>query len=215
MHTDAVQTVGKVPVSVDDLNVDLLSLSAHKLYGPKGVGALYVRGGTTLHPLLHGGHQERGLRAGTENVPGVVGLAAAAGIAVTEMADESTRLAALTSRLENGLTERIPDIVINGHRDRRLPGTTSIGFRFIEGESVVLALDMEGVAVSTGSACTSEDASPSHVLTAMGVTSQVAQGTVRFGLGRHTAERGVDHVLSVLPKIVERLRAISPLKRNN
>ena len=212
-HTDAVQSVGKIPVDVESLGVDILAISAHKFYGPKGAGALYIRRGVTFDPLSHGGSHEWGMRAGTENVPGIVGLAKALDICVSGIEVEGERLRSLTRRLEDGIIERIPDVSINGDREHRIPGTTNIAFRAVEGESVVLALDMEGIAASTGSACTTDDAEPSHVLSAMGVSSNVAQGSVRFGLGRHNTEDEVDRVVGVLPGIVERLRAMSPLYR--
>jgi cysteine desulfurase len=211
-HTDAVQAIGKIPVDVDALGVDLLSLSAHKLYGPKGVGALYVRAGTRMHPLVHGGSHERGMRAGTENVPGIVGLGKAVELAVDEMEIETARLTPLRDRLEKTLLSEISGVALNGHREKRIPSTANLSFLFVEGESIVLSLDMEGVAVSTGSACTTDAAGPSHVLAAMGIKPNVAQGSVRFGLGRHTREADVDRVLSLMPGIVERLRAISPLR---
>jgi len=209
-HTDAVQSVGKVPVKVDELGVDLLSLSAHKFYGPKGVGALYVRPGTSVSPIAFGGQQERGLRPGTENVPGIVGLATALEIAVDEMDETIERLRTLTARLTSGILESIPDVIVNGDENHRIPGTANVSFPGVEGESIVLGLDMEGIAVSTGSACTTDAVGPSHVLAAMGLTPNAAQGSVRFGLGRHTTEPDIDHVLSVLPEVVKRLRAMSP-----
>ncbi|MBD3349066.1 MAG: aminotransferase class V-fold PLP-dependent enzyme [Candidatus Eisenbacteria bacterium] len=212
-HTDAVQAVGKVRVDVEELGVDFLSLSAHKLYGPKGVGALYARSGVRFDPLCHGGAHERGRRAGTENVPGIVGLARALRIAIDGIPSESDRLAALTRRLEDGIASRIPDVTIHSHKAPRIPGTTNVAFHFVEGESIVLALDMEGVAVSTGSACTTDTAEPSHVLAAMDVPPNTAQGSVRFGLGRHTTEEEIDRVLELLPGIVDRLRRMSPLYR--
>jgi cysteine desulfurase len=212
-HTDAVQGVGKIPVDVEELKVDLLAMSAHKIYGPKGVGALYVRRGVTFDPLAHGGSHEWGVRPGTENVPGIVGLAKAIELCVEGLEEERARLEALTRRLEDGILEHVPDVSINGDRERRIPGTTNVAFHAVEGESVVLALDMEGIAASTGSACTTDNAEPSHVLSAMGVPSNVAQGSVRFGLGRHNTEAEVDRVVEVLPGIVERLRSMSPLYR--
>jgi cysteine desulfurase len=212
-HTDAVQGVGKIPVDVEALGVDMLAMSAHKFYGPKGVGALFVRRGATFDPLSHGGSHEWGVRPGTENVPGIVGLATALEICVAGIDEEQARLTSLTRRLEEGVLDRIPDTSINGLRAPRIPGTTNIAFRAVEGESVVLALDMEGVSASTGSACATDDAEPSHVLSAMGIPSNVAQGSVRFGLGRHNTEAEVDHVIGLLPGIVERLRAMSPLYR--
>ncbi len=209
-HSDAVQAVGKVPVNVDALGVDLLSLSAHKFHGPKGVGALYVRPGTRVTAISYGGQQERGLRPGTENVPGIVGLATALSIAVEEMPETMARLKTMTDRLSAGILERIDGVIVNGDEQHRIPGTANLSFPGIEGESIVLGLDMEGVAVSTGSACTTDAVGPSHVLAAMGLSPNVAQGSVRFGLGRRTVDEDVDHVLAVLPGIVERLRAMSP-----
>lgn len=212
-HTDAVQSVGKVPVDVGSLGVDLLSLSAHKFYGPKGVGALYVRPGTRFDPLAHGGSHEWGLRPGTENVPGIVGLATALDLALGDLGRESERLRGLTARLEDEIVAAIPEVSVNGHPELRIPGTTNIAFHYVEGESIVLALDMEGIAVSTGSACTTGLAEPSHVLSAMGVAPEIAQGSIRFGLGRENTSEDVDRVLAVLPAIIERLRAMSPLYR--
>lgn len=208
-HTDAVQTVGKLPTKVDKLGVDLLSLSAHKLYGPKGVGALYIRRGTRLDPLLHGGHQERGRRASTENVAGIVGLAKAIELRMGEMEEEARRLTALKERLYKGIRERIDHIRLNGHPAQRLPGTLSICFEYIEGESIIMGLDLVGVAVSSGSACTSASLEPSHVLLAMGVHPAVAQGSIRFSLGRENTEEQVDYVIEQLPPIVARLREMS------
>ena len=211
VHTDAVQAIGKLPLDLGELGVDLLSMSSHKIYGPKGVGFLYVRRGVSFDPLSHGGSHEWSVRAGTENVPGIVGLAKALELAVGGMPEESVRLNGLTARLEKGILKSIPEVSINGHPTERLPGTLNVSLHYVEGESVVLALDMEGIAVSTGSACTTDSAEPSHVLSAMGVPANVAQGSVRFGLGRSTTEADVDRVLDVLPGVVERLRAISPL----
>jgi cysteine desulfurase len=212
-HTDAVQGVGKIPVDAEALGVDLLAMSAHKFYGPKGVGALYARRGVTLDPLSHGGSHEWGMRPGTENVASIVGLAKALEICLEGIDGEQERLASLTRRLEDGVLDRIPDVAVHAREAARIPGTTNVAFHYVEGESVVLALDMEGIAASTGSACTTDDAEPSHVLSAMGVPSNVAQGSVRFGLGRHNTEAEVDRVLDVLPGIVERLRSMSPLYR--
>ncbi len=210
VHTDAVQSVGKVPVDVDELGVDLLSMSAHKFYGPKGVGALYVRPGVALDPLSHGGRHEGGLRPGTENTPGIVGLAEALDLAVAHLDGESERLSRMTDRLLEGILERVPDVLVNGARQHRIPGTLNLAFRHVEGESIVLSLDMEGFAVSTGSACTTDSDEPSHVLSAMGVAPRDAQGSVRFGLGRSTRDADVDRLLDVLPPIVDRLRSMSP-----
>lgn len=208
-HTDAVQMVGKLPIDVNELGIDLLSLSAHKFYGPKGVGALYVRKGVRVDPLLHGGHQEWGRRAATENVAGIVGLGRALELRLGEMDAEAERLTALRERLYAGLLARIPHVYLNGHPSERLPGTLNVCFEYIEGEGIIMGLDLAGVAVSSGSACTSADLSPSHVLLAMGVPPAVAQGSIRFGLGRENSEADVDYVLEKLPPIIERLRALS------
>lgn len=212
LHSDAVQSAGKIPVDVDELGVDLLTLSAHKIYGPKGVGALYVRKGTRLDPIFHGGAQERKRRPGTENTPGIVGFGRAAALAKQEMATEARRLAALRDRLLDGLSERIPDLVITGHREKRLPNHVSVCVKYVEGESLLLSLDLQGVAASSGSACTSGSLEPSHVLLAMGLPHEVAQGSLRLTLGRENEEADVDYVLEILPPIVERLRAMSPLR---
>ncbi len=208
-HTDAVQAVGKLPVNVEQLGVDLLSLSAHKFYGPKGVGALYVRKGVKIEPLLHGGHQEWGLRAATENVAGIVGLGKAIELRLAEMEAEAQRLTALRERLYNGIVAQIDHVYLNGHPTQRLPGTLSVYFDYIEGEAIILGLDLEGVAVSSGSACTSATLEPSHVLLAMGVHPATAQGSLRFSLGRGNTEEDIDYVLQVLPPIVRRLREMS------
>ena len=208
-HTDAVQMVGKLPIDVNELGIDLLSLSAHKFYGPKGVGALYVRKGVKVDPLLHGGHQEWGRRAATENVAGIVGLGRALELRLGEMDAEAERLTALRERLYAGLLARIPHVYLNGHPSERLPGTLNVCFEYIEGEGIIMGLDLAGVAVSSGSACTSAELSPSHVLLAMGVPPAVAQGSIRFGLGRENSEADVDYVLEQLPPIIERLRAMS------
>jgi len=208
-HTDAVQVVGKLPIDVGQLGVDLLSLSAHKFYGPKGVGALYVRRGVKIDPLLHGGHQEWGRRAATENVAGIVGLGKAIELRLGEMEVEAKRLTALRERLYTGLVARVDHVYLNGHPTQRLPGTLSVCFEYIEGEGIIMGLDLAGVAVSSGSACTSATLSPSHVLLAMGVHPAVAQGSIRFGLGRENTEDDVDYVLETLPPIIERLRAMS------
>ena len=208
-HTDAVQTVGKLPIDVSELGVDLLSLSAHKFYGPKGVGALYVRKGVRVDPLLHGGHQEWGRRAATENVASIVGLGRALELRLGEMDAEAERLTALRERLYAGLLARIPHVYLNGHPSERLPGTLNVCFEYIEGEGIIMGLDLAGVAVSSGSACTSAELSPSHVLLAMGVHPAMAQGSIRFGLGRENSEADVDYVLEKLPPIIERLRAMS------
>lgn len=217
-HTDAVQTFGKLPTKVDELGVDLLSLSAHKLYGPKGVGALYVRKGTRLDPLLHGGHHERNRRAGTENVTGIVGLGRAVELALAEMEEEAGRLATLRDQLWEGIAAHVegvrrngpPSALLSASPAQALPGTLNVCFEYIEGESIILSLDIKGVAVASGSACTSDSLEPSHVLLAMGVEPAIAQGSVRFSLGRDNTAEQVDHVLAELIPIIERLRAMSP-----
>ncbi|MBS3782890.1 MAG: cysteine desulfurase NifS [Anaerolineae bacterium] len=211
LHTDAVQSFGKLPISVDELGVDLLTLSAHKIYGPKGVGALYVRHGTELEPLLHGGHHEHGLRAGTENVTGIVGLGRAAELAMAEMEEEGRRLAALRERLWEGMAANLAGVRRNGHPTRALPNTLNVCFEYLEGEAILMGLDAQGIAVSTGSACTSDVLEPSHVLLAMGVPPLIAQGSVRFGLGRGTTKQEIDDVVAAVTNIVQSLQAASPL----
>ncbi|MFN3966081.1 MAG: cysteine desulfurase NifS [Endomicrobiia bacterium] len=210
-HTDAVQSVGKIPVNVKELNVDLLSLSGHKIYGPKGIGAIYIRKGTKIEPLLHGGHHERNRRAGTENVAGIVGLGKAIEIAKENMQKEIEYLTKLRDKLYNGIIEKIENVYLNGHPTKRLPNTLNVCFEFVEGESIILNLDMKGIAVSSGSACTSGSLEPSHVLSAMGVPPAIAQGSIRFSLGKDNTEEDIDYVLEVLPEIVQRLRSMSPL----
>lgn len=213
-HTDAVQTVGHIPVNVDKLKVDLLSISAHKLYGPKGVGALYVRKGTKLIPLMHGGEQERRRRAGTENVPGIVGLGKAVGLAGQEVGKEAERLAHLRDKLIEGLGEKIDHIRLNGHPTRRLPNNVNVSVDFVEGESMLLNLDLEGICASTGSACSSASLEPSHVLLALGLAPEQAHGSLRFTFGRENTEADAERVLGVLPGIVAKLRAMSPLLKS-
>ncbi len=213
-HTDAVQTVGHLPLAVDELGVDLLSLSAHKLYGPKGVGVLYIRKGTKMVPFIHGGAQERNRRASTENVAGIVGLARACILAKEEMDEEAERLVRLRDRLAKGLLERIDNILLNGHPTQRLPNNVNVSINFVEGESMCLNLDLEGVSSSTGSACSSTNAEPSHVLLAIGLPPNRAYGSLRFTLGKWTTTEEIDRVLEVLPPIVAKLRAISPLVKS-
>jgi cysteine desulfurase len=210
-HTDAVQTVGHIPVDVDTLGVDLLSVSGHKLYGPKGVGALYVRKGTRLVPLIHGGEHEKRHRAGTENVPGIVGLGKAAELAGQGMEKEMERLAYLRDRLIRGLLERVDHIRLNGHPIKRLPNNVNVSVDFVEGESMLLNLDLEGICASTGSACSSSSLEPSHVLLALGLPPEQAHGSLRFTLGRENTEEDIGRVLEVLPGIIAKLRAMSPL----
>ncbi|HOQ09424.1 MAG TPA: cysteine desulfurase NifS [Syntrophomonadaceae bacterium] len=212
-HTDAVQTVGKIPVDVKDLNVDMLSLSGHKIYGPKGIGSLYVRKGTRVASFMHGGGQERRRRAGTENVPGIVGLGCAAEIARQEMAQEAKRLQHLAEKLIKGILQSIPDTYLTGHPHNRIPGHVSVCFKYVEGESILLMLDHMGVMASSGSACTSGSLEPSHVLLAMGYPHEIAHGSLRLTLGKSNTEEQVDYVLEVLPPIIERLRAMSPLMK--
>ena len=209
-HTDAVQAVGKVPVDVEKLGVDLLALSAHKLYGPKGVGALYVRKGTRLEPFMHGGHHERDRRPGTENVTGIVGLGAAAELAERLLAEDAARLTALRDRLETGILARVENVRVNSHAAHRQPNTLNLTFDGIKGESLVMALDLEGVACSTGSACASGSIEPSHVLTALGLSCDQARSSIRLSLGRYNTEADVDVALEVISRVVARLRAISP-----
>lgn len=211
-HTDAVQTAGKIPIDVKSLNVDMLSLSGHKLYGPKGIGCLYVRKGIRLSSFVHGGGQERHRRAGTENVPGIVGLGCAAEIAQQEMEQESQRLQQLAQRLADGILQSIPDTYLTGHPQNRIPGHVSVCFKYVEGESILLMLDHMGVMGSSGSACTSGSLEPSHVLLAMGYPHEIAHGSLRLTLGQMNNEEQVDYVLEVLPPIIEKLRAMSPLK---
>jgi cysteine desulfurase len=212
-HTDAVQTVGHIPVSVDELKVDLLSISGHKFYGPKGAGALYVRKGTKLLSLMHGGEQERGRRAGTENVPAIVGLGKAVELAGQEMGKEAERLAYLRDKLIEGLGEKIDHIRLNGHPAKRLPNNVNVSVDFVEGESILLNLDLEGISASTGSACSSSSLEPSHVLLALGLSPEQAHGSLRFTFGRENTEKDMERVLEVLPGIVAKLRAMSPLLR--
>ena len=210
-HTDAVQAVGHVPLDVEEMQIDLLSLSGHKLGAPKGIGALYIRKGTPIHPFLLGGGQEKKQRAGTENVASIVGLAKAMALAAEEMEEETARLTVLREKLINGLLEKIPHSQVNGHRTKRLPGNCNLSFAFVEGESILMLLDAAGIAASSGSACTSGSLDPSHVLLALGLSHELAHGSVRFTLGLGTTEAEVDYVLEVLPDIVARLREMSPL----
>jgi len=210
-HSDAVQTVGHIRVNVDELKVDLLSISGHKFYGPKGVGALYVRKGTKLVSLMHGGEHEKRRRAGTENVPGIVGLGKAAELAGQEIGKEAERLARLRDHLVGGLVKKIDHIHFNGHPTRRLPNNVNVSVDFVEGESMLLNLDLEGICASTGSACSSASLEPSHVLLALGLAPEQAHGSLRFTFGRENTEADAVRVLEVLPGIVARLRAMSPL----
>jgi cysteine desulfurase len=210
-HTDAIQSAGNLPLNVDALGVSLLSMSAHKMYGPKGVGALYVRKGTGLEPLIHGGGHERDIRSGTENVPGIVGFGKAARLA-KERLPEAAKITKLRDSLIKGVLE-IKDSFLNGHPVIRLPNNVNVRFSFIEGESMILNLDMKGVAASTGSACSSKSLEPSHILLATGLRHEEAHGSLRFTLGRGNTQEDVDYVVSALPEIVNKLRMISPLAR--
>ncbi|MGN0787160.1 MAG: cysteine desulfurase NifS [Christensenellales bacterium] len=210
-HTDAVQAVGHVAIDVKAMNIDLLSLSAHKLHGPKGVGALYIRKGIVVPPLLHGGAQERRKRAGTENVAGIVGLGKAIEIACSDIEGTAKRMCYLRDKLINGIEASIPEVKLNGHRTERLPGNVNFSIKYIEGESILLMLDINGIAASSGSACTSGSLDPSHVLLAMGMPHETAHGSLRLTLGDDTTEDDIDYVLEVLPEIVVKLRKMSPL----
>jgi len=213
LHTDAVQTVGKIPVDVEAIGADLLSLSAHKLYGPKGVGALYIRRGTKMQSLSTGGGHERNLRSGTENVAGIVGLARAADLAREEMAAEGQRLVQLRDRLAALVLERVKDAWINGSMEKRLPGSLNFGFSYVEGESLLLYLDSKGIAVSTGSACSSHKLEPSHVLLALGLKPEECHGSLRITMGRSNNQEQVDYVAECIAEAVERFRMMSPLGR--
>jgi cysteine desulfurase len=208
-HTDAVQTAGKVTVDVKALDVDLLSISAHKFYGPKGVGALWIRRGLRLLPVLTGGKHERSRRAGTENVAGIVGMGVAASLAAAKIDEEANRMSALRDRLEEGVLRAVPGTTVNGARSPRVPNTTNISFDRIEAESLLIALDLEGVAVSTGSACSSGTLEPSHVLKAMGFPPHRTQNSIRFSLGAANTEADVDRVVAILPGIVDKLRSLT------
>jgi cysteine desulfurase len=211
LHTDAVQAAGRLRLNVEDLGCDLLTISGHKLYAPKGVGALYVRRGVRLHGQNVGGHQERERRAGTENVPGIVAFGEAAKLAREEFEQRSLHDRMLRDRFEAAVSEKIPDVVMNGDRKQRLSHLSNISFRFIEGEGLLINLDLEGVAVSTGSACSSGTLEPSPVIRALGVDDEVARGSIRFSFGKDNVEPEVDYAVEVLARAVERLRALSPL----
>jgi cysteine desulfurase len=211
LHVDATAANGQVPIDVKNDGVDLFSLSSNDMYGPKGVGALYIKEGIRVEPLLHGGGQERGLRSGTENLPGIVGFGKAAEIACKEMQNEGERLIKLRDRMIKGLLDPIPRSFLNGHPTRRLPNNVSVRYNFIEGESMLLSLDMKGVAASSGSACTAKTLEPSHVLLAMGLKHEEAHGSLMFSLGKSNTEEEVDYVIGLMPGIVKRLREMSPL----
>ena len=209
-HTDAVQAVGKIPIDLKKIDVDMLSLSGHKLHGPKGVGALYVRKGTKYSPFLIGGHQEKGRRGGTENVASIIGLGKASELAAANLSDESIRVKRLRDKLEAELLNRVPNTMVNGDRNNRLPNTTSIAFEYVEGEAILLMMDEYGICASSGSACTSGSLEPSHVLRAMGVPFTAAHGSIRFSLSIYNTEEEIDFIIEKLPPIIERLRELSP-----
>jgi cysteine desulfurase len=215
MHTDAVQSIGKIPVNVDDLGVDMLSLSAHKIYGPKGVGALYVRKGTRLESLIHGGGHERGKRSGTENIPGIVGLAKAAELAGQRLEKDAGHLANLRDAAITKILGSISESYLDGHPTQRLPNNVHLRFSYVEGESLLMMLNMKGVAVSTGSACSSKSLEPSHVLAALGIPPEQIHGSLRITLGRENTMDEVDYVVENLVEIVTKLRAMSPITPKN
>jgi len=212
-HTDAVQAAGKIKINVKKLNIDLLSISAHKFHGPKGVGALYVKKSVNFDNLLHGGHQEKGKRAGTENVAGILGLGKACELAIDYLNDQKQqqKIKMLRDKLEKGILEKIPEIIINGHPEKRIDNTLNICIKYIEGESILINLDLEGIYASSGSACTSGSLEPSHVLLALGLPHEIAHGSLRFSLSKYTEEKEIEKVLEILPEIVQKLRNLSPL----
>jgi cysteine desulfurase len=212
MHTDAVQAVGKMSVDAADLGVDYLTVSAHKIYGPKGTGALYVKEKAPLFPLIHGGHQEDGMRAGTYNNTGILGFGKAAELAKRGLIEYGKTMKALREKLKKGLLEKVPNIRINGHETETLPNTLNVSFPGVEGESILLSLDLAGIEVSTGSACASGSLEPSHVLLAAGLGPELAHGSIRFSLGLGTSEADIEYVLETVPPIIARLRSMSTLK---
>lgn len=213
-HTDAVQAVGKIPVDVNDLGVDMLSLSGHKIYGPKGIGAIYIRKGTRLTPLSHGGAHERRKRAGTENVISIIGLAKAMELAIAKLEAERTRMQELSEYFITEVQKAIPDVYLNGSREQRVPSTVNLSFKGVEGEAIILSLDIKGIAVSSGSACTSGSLESSHVLKAMETDVLLAQGSIRFSMGKDTTKEQLDYTISVLPEIITRLRKMSAAYQN-
>ena len=209
-HVDAVQAAGKIPINVNRINCDLLTISGHKFHAPKGIGALYVRRGTRIRPIILGGHQEKGRRPGTENVPGIIGIGRAADLALEHLDEYKTKVSGLRDRLEQGILKKFKNAQLNGDKDNRVPNTSNIGFEYIEGEAILLYLDGQGIAASSGSACSSGSLEPSHVLRAMGVPFTSAHGSIRFSLSRYTTAEDIDYVLSIMPGVVERLLEISP-----
>lgn len=211
-HTDAVQAAGKIKLNVKDLNVDLLSISAHKFYGPKGVGALYIKKGTKIHSLIHGGHHEKNRRAGTENVAGIIGMAKAAELVMIYLNNETERkrIKNLRDTLQRNILEKIPEVLVNGHLEKRMDNILNICIKYIEGESILIHLDFEGICASSGSACTSGSLEPSHVLLALGIPHEIAHGSIRFSFGKFNTEDDIKKVINVLPGIVEKLRNMSP-----
>lgn len=210
-HVDAVQAAGKIPINLQKVPIDLLSMSAHKIHAPKGVGALYIRRGARIRPQMLGGHQERSRRGGTENVPGIVAFGVAAELAAAHIDEENTRVKSMRDRLEEGLLQSIPESRINGDRANRLPNTCNLSFRYVQGEAILLTLDEDGICASTGSACTTGQVEPSHVLRAMNVPFTFLQGSIRFSLSRYNTESEIDRILDVAPRVVSRLRALSPM----
>ena len=210
-HTDAVQAAGNIEIDVKELNVDLMSMSSHKIYGPKGIGALYIKTGTKLHSFVHGGSQERRRRAGTENLPAIIGYGKAAQLAKDGMEEHINKLTSLRKKLIDGILERIPYTRVNGSLTDRLPGNVNFSFEFIEGEGILLMLDMLGIAASSGSACTSGSLDPSHVLMAIGLPHEIAHGSLRLSIGDFTTEEDIDYIIEKLPPVIERLRSMSPL----
>ncbi|HCL57742.1 MAG TPA: cysteine desulfurase NifS [Spirochaetia bacterium] len=213
-HTDAVQTAGKIPLSLKKIGADLVVISSHKFYGPKAAGALLVRKGTRIFPLFHGGSQEKNLRPGTENTPGIIGMARALEIAVSEMETEGIRQKELRDRLEEGILNLIPDVQVNGSREKRVPGTLNVSIKYVEGEALLMYLSDEGIAASSGSACSSSSLEPSHVLLSMGIAHEIAHGSIRFSLGKMNGEEDVEAVLKILPEVVKKLRRFSPFGKD-
>jgi cysteine desulfurase len=213
-HTDAVQTTGKIPLDVKSLGIDMLSFSAHKIYGPKGMGGLYLKKGTKLMPMIFGGGHERGLRGGTENVPGIVGLGKACELAMMEMTAEEKMIRPLRDKIQEGIARAVPEILINGDTDQRLYNTLNVSIKYIEGESILALLDQQGFALSSGSACSSKSLDPSHVLLALGLKHEDAHGSLRISLGKYTTQEDADKLIEALPPVVERLRQMSPFWQN-